>query len=67
MNLTSLLSRFTSHSQKTQCYSKSDKGDCFGTTFYCPKKYGDTCSEFQCTLVGKKASSACMTNQGHQA
>ena len=32
MNLSSLLSRFTSQSQKTQCYSKSDQPDCFGTT-----------------------------------
>ena len=37
MNLASLLSRFTSQTQKTQCCSKSDQGDCFGTTFYCPK------------------------------
>ena len=27
MNLTSLLSRFTCQSQKTQCYSKSDQSD----------------------------------------
>ena len=37
MNLTSLLSRFTSQSQKTQCYLTSDQSDCFSTTFYCPK------------------------------
>ena len=37
MNLTSRLSRFTSQSQKTECYSKNDQPDCFGTTLYCPK------------------------------
>ena len=30
MNLTSLLSRFTSQSQKTQCYSKTDQSDAEG-------------------------------------
>ena len=30
-------------------------------------KYGDTCNKFQCTLVGKKALSACMTNLDRQA
>ena len=32
-NLTSLLSRVTGQSQKTQCYSTGDQTDCFGTAF----------------------------------
>ena len=36
-NLTSLLSRVTIQSQKTQCYSTGDQPDCLGTVFYCRK------------------------------
>ena len=54
MNLTSLLSRFTSQSQKTQCYSKSDQADCFGTTFYCPKSTVKHTISFNALLLERK-------------
>ena len=54
MNLTSLLSRLTSQSQKTHCCSKSDQGDCFSTTFYCPKSMVIHAISFNALLLEKK-------------